>query len=397
MRIVVLDYSGHIPQADLARSLAKRGHNVRHMYCSDYISGRGVVEREATDPIDLEFINISIKKDFNRYNPLERLMHELTIAKEFWSKIQEFNPDHTIFSNVPLFAMSRLAKKMKNNNCPYLFWWQDVYSIAIGETFRKFGIIAWPIKKYLISLEKKILRSSHSVVAISPNFEPIFRSWKQDLKKFSMYPNWTPINLFSNKQPSPANKNKKLAVYAGTLGLKHRPEILIQLADDPEFNRIGGVVVVVSEGYGREFLERAENKRQNIELYDFLPITELAQLFADASVLIAVLDPAASSFSVPSKVMSYLSAGKPIVASIDPNNASAKILKNTGAGIVISPEATALEFSEAVTKIVSNPQIAISMSESGIKYAEENFDSNVAAQFFMKQINSYRLQNQVGC
>ena len=173
MRIVVLDYSGHIPQADLARSLAKRGHNVRHMYCSDYISGRGAVEREATDPIDLEFLNISIKKDFNRYNPLERLTHELTIAKEFWSKIQEFNPDHTIFSNVPLFAMSRLAKKMKNNNCPYLFWWQDVYSIAIGETFRKFGIIAWPIKKYLISLEKKILRSSHSVVAISPNFEPI--------------------------------------------------------------------------------------------------------------------------------------------------------------------------------------------------------------------------------
>jgi glycosyltransferase involved in cell wall biosynthesis len=87
--------------------------------------------------------------------------------------------------------------------------------------------------------------------------------------------------------------------------------------------------------------------------------------------------------------MSYLSAGKPIVASIDPNNASAKILKNTGAGIVISPEATALEFSEAVTKIISNPQIAISMSESGMKYSERNFDSNVAAQFFMKQINSF--------
>jgi len=389
MRIVVLDYSGHIPQADLARSLAKLGHNVRYMYCSDYVSGRGAVEHESTDPKDLEFLNISIKKDFNRYNPLERIKHELAIAQEFWLKIQEFNPDHTIFSNVPLFAMSRLAKKMKNNNRLYLFWWQDVYSIAIGNVFKKFGILAWPMIQYFISLEKKILREAQSVVAISPNFEPIFRSWKQDLNKFSMYPNWTPINLFPKKQPSPANINRKLAVYAGTLGLKHRPELLLQLADNSEFKENGGVVVVVSEGYGREFLEKPQNKRQNIELHDFLPITELAQLFADASVLIAVLEPVASTFSVPSKVMSYLSAGKPIVASIDPKNASAKILRETGAGIVISPESNALEFSNAVTYIFSNPQIAISMSDAGTKYSEENFDSNKAVEFFLKQLNSF--------
>jgi glycosyltransferase involved in cell wall biosynthesis len=386
---VVLDYSGHIPQADLARNLAKLGHSVRHMYCSDYVSGRGAVQREATDPIDLEFLNISIKKDFNRYNLLERLKHESAIAKEFWEKIQEFNPNHTIFSNVPLFAMSRLAKKMQHHNRPYLFWWQDVYSIAIGNALKRFGVLSWPIRHYLISLEKNILKGAQSVVAISPNFEPIFRSWKQDLNKFSMYPNWTPINLFPKKQPSPANVNRKIAVYAGTLGLKHRPELLLQLADDSKFKEIGGVVVVVSEGYGRKFLEKPENKRQNIELHDFLPITVLGQLFADASVLIAVLEPVASTFSVPSKVMSYLSAGKPIVASINPNNASAKILKETGAGIVISPESNALEFSNAVTNIFSNPQIAISMSDAGAKYSEKYFDSNIAAQFFLKQIKSF--------
>ena len=386
MRIVVLDYSGHIPQADLARSLAKLGHNVRHMYCSDYISGRGAVERELTDPKDLEFLNISIKKDFNRYNPLERIKHELAIANIFWSKIQEFNPDHTIFSNVPLFAMSRLAKKMKKNNRPYLFWWQDVYSIAIGNAFKKFGILTWPIRKYLISLEKKILRESHSVVAISPNFEPIFRSWKQDLRKFSMYPNWTPINLFPNKQPSPANKNRKLAVYAGTLGLKHRPELLLQLADDAEFKKLGGVVVVVSQGQGRKLLQKSENIRENIVLKNFLTIPELGQLFADASVLLAVLEPEASKFSVPSKIMSYLSAGKPIVASIDPNNACAKILEKTGAGIVISPNDQAAEFVNAVNKIMSNDKLAISMSEAGIKYSTEYFNSTIAAEFFTRQI-----------
>jgi len=386
MRIVVLDYSGHIPQADLARSLAKLGHNVRHMYCSDYVSGRGAVQREATDPIDLEFLNISIKKDFNRYNPLERIKHESAIANVFWSKIQEFNPDHTIFSNVPLFAMSLLAKKMKSNNRPFLFWWQDVYSIAIGNAFKKFGILAWPIRKYLISLEKKILKESHSVVAISPNFEPIFRSWKQDLNKFSMYPNWTPLNLFPKKQPSSANINRKLAVYAGTLGLKHRPDLLLHLADNTEFKKLGGVVVVVSQGQGRELLERPSNIRENIVLKDFLTIPELGQLFADASVLLAVLEPEASNFSVPSKIMSYLSAGKPIVASIDPMNASAKILLENSAGIVVRPDAPIADFGEAVIEIISNQNLQISMSKSSAQYARENFDGAKAADFFIECI-----------
>ena len=388
MRIVVLDYAGHIPQADLARNLAKLGHNIRHMYCSDYISGRGAVDREAGDPKDLEFLDISIKKGFNRYNPIERLKHELAISDEFWAKIQDFNPEHTIFSNVPLIAMSRLAKRMQRNNRPYLFWWQDVYSIAMGNAFKKFGPLSWPIRKSLISLEKNILKRSQSVVAISPNFEPIYRSWKQDIKKFSIYPNWTPITLFPNQKPSNEHPRKKLAVYAGTLGLKHRPELLLHLADDPEFKKLGGVVVVVSQGYGRELLEKPENKRENIDLKDFLPIPVLAQLFSDASVLLAVLEPEASTFSVPSKIMSYLSAGKPIVASIDPKNASAAILQDTGAGIVVSPDSSADDFSQAVTKIISNTQLAISMSQASAKYSQADFDGAKAAEFFVEQIQS---------
>jgi len=386
MRIVVLDYSGHIPQADLARSLAKLGHNVRHMHCSDYVSGRGAVERDATDPIDLEFLNISIKKDFNRYNPLERIKHELAITNVFWLKIQEFNPDHTIFSNVPLFAMSRLAKKMKSNNRPYLFWWQDVYSVAIGDAFRKLGPLVWPLRKYLIGLEKNILRDAKSVVAISSNFEPIYRNWKQDMKKFSMYPNWTPINLFPHQELSMANATQKIAVYAGTLGMKHRPELLIHLADNAEFKKLGGVVVVVSQGQGRELLEKPKNIRENIVLKDFLTIPELGQLFADASVLLAVLEPEASNFSVPSKIMSYLSAGKPIVASIDPMNASAKILVENSAGIVVRPDAPIADFGQAVIEIISNKNLQISMSKSSTQYALKNFDGTKAAYFFLQRI-----------
>ena len=84
--------------------------------------------------------------------------------------------------------------------------------------------------------------------------------------------------------------------------------------------------------------------------------------------------------------MSYLSAGKPIVASIDPRNASAAILNATGAGIVVSPDSSADDFSQAVAKIISNAQLAISMSDASAKYSQDNFDGAKAAEFFIQRI-----------
>lgn len=388
MRIVVLDYSGHIPQADLARSLAKLGHNVRHMYCSDYISGRGAVEREVTDSDDLEFLAISIKKGFNRYNFIERIKHESLIAKEFWLKIQDFDPDHTIISNVPLLAMCKLAKKMKQSNFSYLLWWQDIYSIAMWEYFRKFVLLTWPFKRYLMRLEKSILKNAKHVVAISPNFKPIYLRWKLDTNKFSIYPNWSPVNLFSYNLPFKYNSGKKIVVYAGTLGIKHRPKLLLDLADNADFKKLAGEVVVVSQGKGRQFLQKSENIRENIVLKNFLSISELSKLFASASALLAVLEPEASKFSVPSKIMSYLSAGRPIVASIDPMNASAKIIVENKAGFVVPPEAPNTFFIQAVNKIISNKDLQSSMSQSSRQYALKNFDGLKAAEFFLHCITS---------
>jgi len=384
MRIVVLDYSGHVPQADLARNLAKFGHSVQHMYCSDYVSGRGVVERIDGDSPELNFVAISTNKKFNRYNFFQRVYHEIKISDAFWREIEVYDPHYSIFSNVPLFAMSRLSKKMIATRRPYIFWWQDVYSIAIGNSFRNFGHLKSIFEKPLQNIEKRIVEGANAVVAITPNFKSIYTLWNLDLTKFHVYPNWTPPMLFSNIEITRPKKLEKIVVYAGTLGLKHRPELLIGLADDKDFINLEFKLVVVSQGYGRKILEKQENRRANIELRDFLPIGDLAKLFQEASVLLAVLEPEASKYSVPSKIMSYLSSGKPIVASIDPNNASAIILNEARAGIIVHPDAPISEFSEAVTRIIKDKKLHSSMSEASENYAKQNFDGTKAAKFFLE-------------
>ena len=389
MRIVVLDYAGHIPQADLARNLAKLGHNVRHMYCSDYVSGRGAVDRLEGDPTYLEFISISIKNTYNRYNPIERFFHELKSVRKFLEAILNFKAEVVIYSNVPLLTMYFLAKATKKRNIPYIHWWQDVISIAMGNALSKFGLFAYPAKRLLIHMETWIVAHAKTVIAIAPNFERIYRKWGLDLNNFVIYPNWTPSKMFlkpASSQDSQWTSDQKLVVYAGTLGLKHRPKLLIALADDTAFKKLNGVVVVVSQGLGRKFLDQPENRRENLKVMDFLEIPELSGLFHQASVLLAVLEPEASEFSVPSKIMSYLTVGKPIVASISSENASAIILTETGAGIVVSPTSSDKSFADAVVTILTNAGLSSRMSDAGFRFAAENFDGSKAAQFFLDQI-----------
>ena len=46
MRIVVHDYVGYAFPAQLARALARRGHDVLFLHCSSFVAGKGRVERE---------------------------------------------------------------------------------------------------------------------------------------------------------------------------------------------------------------------------------------------------------------------------------------------------------------------------------------------------------------
>ena len=86
--------------------------------------------------------------------------------------------------------------------------------------------------------------------------------------------------------------------------------------------------------------------------------------------------------------MSYLTSGKPIVASISVENASAKILISTGAGFVIDPTASEKEFSNAVVKILTDVNLQKSMGRAGKDYALANFDGAKAANFFLKIIQN---------
>jgi glycosyltransferase involved in cell wall biosynthesis len=163
-----------------------------------------------------------------------------------------------------------------------------------------------------------------------------------------------------------------MAVYAGTLGLKHEPEHLVVAAE-----RLAGVgrLLVVTEGLGREHLERRKEELSldALDLMDYVDYDDLPDVLAGADVCVVLLEQEAGTFSVPSKVLTYLAAGRAVLGAMPSVNLAARIIASAGAGVTVAPGNLG-EFAEALATMLAEPGRVGAMGEAGRRYAEEAFD-----------------------
>ena len=129
-------------------------------------------------------------------------------------------------------------------------------------------------------------------------------------------------------------------LYAGTLGRKHNPLLLIDLLRAALGKGIPARLVVASEGEGIEAVRQIAERQPElpITLLPFQPASELSEMLSSADVLLALLEPGASKFSIPSKVLSSLAAGRPVLGLMPRDNPAAVDIGAAG-GYVGTPDA----------------------------------------------------------
>jgi glycosyltransferase involved in cell wall biosynthesis len=164
------------------------------------------------------------------------------------------------------------------------------------------------------------------------------------------------------------------------LGLKHNPELLLRLAREcgP-----GACVVVVAQGAGMKQLEaaKAEQHLDALRLLPLQPAGVLPEVLAAGDVLVAVIEVDAGSYSVPSKVQSYLCAGRPILLASPPENLAARVVTREAAGLVVTPDDEA-GFLAAAHRLRTDAALRVQQGASGRAYAERTFDTMKIADLF---------------
>jgi putative colanic acid biosynthesis glycosyltransferase WcaI len=382
VRLVVHDYSGHPFQVQLSRELARRGHEVLHLHCESYVTGKGALARQPSDPPTFDIEPISLGQTFEKYSYGKRFGQERRYGRLLGERVAAYRPDAVLSSNTPLFAQSVFQRRL-DPAIRFVFWQQDVYSVAMGDAARaKIPVVGGAFAKLFQRFERKMLKRSDEIVIISDDFRPILERWGIDRSRTTVVENWAGLDEI---EPGPRHNDWSrehgvddavVVLYAGTLGLKHNPNLLLQLAVRLADDKRDVRVVVISEGLGADWL--AEHKRElggldNLVLLPFQPYDQLSQTLASADILVAILEPEAGVFSVPSKVLTYHCAGRPILGSIPRENLAARIIEREGSGAVTQP-GDVEAFVSAATRLLHDEPLRKDMGERARNYAEKAFD-----------------------
>lgn len=164
-------------------------------------------------------------------------------------------------------------------------------------------------------------------------------------------------------------------MYAGSMGRKTG---LMNVVAAAELSRNNGICwVLVGDGEMRGTIVQAVRERgldETVRFVPFQPEAEMSEMFAAADVLLLNQVAAMKDTVIPSKLLTYMAAGRPIVAAVNPASQAAEIMRDAEGGLVVPPEDPAALVG-AVRSLMSQPlEMHAALGARNRAYAEEHFD-----------------------
>lgn len=386
MKILLHDFCGHPFTLALAVELAARGHDVDYVYFASETGPKGDFAQAAAQPNPPKLHGLTIDGTYRKDAFLSRRRFDLDYARQLHALILTLKPEVLLSGNCPTEVQDYVVRACKATGTAFVYWMQDFYSIAATKLLgKKLGMVGKAIGGYWRYLDRKHLRASDRIVLITDDFRDLTADWAGRSDNIDVVENWGALAELPRRPHDNAwSRENGIAtsfnfLYSGTLGLKHNPELLAALA-----KLVGdrATVTVTSQGASVPYLEqrKAELGLDNLRLLPLQPFAVVPDMLGSADVLVATIEPDAGTFSVPSKVLSYLCAGRPILLAAPADNLSTKIVTKAGAGLAVQPEDEAGFLTAAMRLLESTDLLA--MGDRGRAYAEANFEIGGVAQRF---------------
>ncbi len=378
-RVLIHDFGGFAFPAQLARELARRGHETRLLY-SDLDMRGGRLVRYADDAPGFSVDSVSIGRPFAKQALLRRAGQELAYARTLERAVTQFAPDVVVNTNGTMIMSCRLQRTAAARGFAYVHWMQDIHTHTIGYVLRRrFGPLGGWGQGLVRHLESSVVSRAEAVIVISSDFNAQLAAYGIQPRLSFTVPNWMPSD-----EIVPGPKDNDFArefglsdtfnvLYAGVLGHKHDIAPFLTLAracrDDEDLR-----VVIVGRGFGVERLRRAQEKEglANLVLIDWQPHGRLSDVLATGDLLISAIAPQASASSVPSKILSYLCAGRAVLAVVPADNLGRRLVEHEATGVGIDPgnDARLIEF---VRTSCAAPQRLAPYAIRARRYAESAF------------------------
>lgn len=272
----------------------------------------------------------------------------------------------------PIFGQYLIAKAANKYNIPYITSIQDLYPESIKSKLPRINSINEIILYPLYLIDKFILRNAYKIHVISKGMlEYVISSRHIERGNLHLIHNWQTLNL-PKKQSSSAGNDIFTFMYLGNLGSLAGLELLIHAF--VKINLKNTCLIIAGAGSEKTRLISIANKytSHHIKFID-VPIGRVIEIQQQADVLLLPLKKNFASSSIPSKLIAYQFSGKPIIACVDSDSDTARVINESKCGWVIEPEninALSIKMSKAIS---IDKQVLQKMGENGYNFAKENY------------------------
>jgi len=368
MKITINDYAGHAFPIDLATAFKSRGHNVSYNYCSSNVTPQG--DSTSAAKLGVEVLPIDLGRQFEKFRIRRRVLDELDYGIRSVMSLRRVRPEVALFGQLPVFSLLLCLLYCRVTKIDAVFWLQDLQAhLAAGQSKIAGSILGF--------FERLAVRLAPGIVTISEEMADEARSYGAS-GPVVVIENWARITEIvpkSNPWSKAIGADETFNfVYSGTLGAKHEPQALLRLAEIfAEDDKVR--VIAVCAGAGRDAIEAGPDGVKP-EFFDLVEPEVLPDVMGSADVLVVLLDKSAARAVVPSKILTYLAAARPILGLLPKENLAARIIQDRAeAGFVVDSVDDFLAKACEMYVQVDRERL----SANGREYALTNFDTEVIA------------------
>lgn len=289
-----------------------------------------------------------------------------------------------------------VAKKLSKKNkkkVPFVYNLQDVFPDSlVNAGMTSENSLIWKIGR---KIEDFTYKNADIIIVISEDIKNNILKKGVPAGKIRVIRNWVdtesvkPVAKSENSLINELGLNADTfkTVYAGNLGKAQGIGMLAQAAKlmsgerDTEF-------VIFGDGAEKEMLEREikGNSLDNIKLFPLQPPEKIAQVYSLGDVCVVACKKGTGKGAFPSKTVSVMAAGSPVLAAFDNDSELCKIVKEYGIGEVCEPE-NAEEFVKALKSLKADRDKLRQMGEKARELAVARFSKEKCTALYVEAIN----------
>jgi colanic acid biosynthesis glycosyl transferase WcaI len=347
--------------AHIAEGLVQRGHRVSVLTSFPNRPAGRLHPGYSRRPFQREGVpqGFEITRCFSMLSPTSSLISRFMENVSFgvtssWALMLSSVPDVVYANTWPIFALGMLYSVCQLRRIPLVVVVQDVYpeSLVAQQRIEDGGLVA----RWMRWVDGLIARSAQAVLVLSERFARIYQDERRVASgKVHVIPNWLDENSIvldaqhvSGLSVSGLTERFRadrgippgafLLAYGGNIGVAAGLEMVIEAFTTLEANECV-YLLVAGEGSrlaACQALARACAGR--VVFHTPWPVEETSQLLRSADVLVLPTRGAQSLASVPSKLVAYMLAARPVIALALPDSEVANMVERAGCGWVVEPD-----------------------------------------------------------